>query len=342
MRAALFNILCKPPGNYTRDEDANKFLEGHRFDFERQSTFGVPYSKAWHDNEQDDSELAVNRIFDMIVLCKKPIVFHNGFLDLVFFYSAFFGSLPSDVNHFRGHLKQLFPSGIYDTKFFSVILKMNPNYLEYAFYNEQRLNLVKMKNRKRCVLVSPEKMKDLQAHGAESQVDFVSSRNMFTNVLVESENKVCYHFADHGWCERSHECAYEHNVHAILDFKERQQCAKYRGDDKETESLISLDKLCYSLLTKLKSRSNVTIPPSDDRSNAHDAAFDAFMTGFTFACILNHLDTADRKFSNYVNRVFLTGSKEPFLINKSEFTGTSVSFERRFKRIIQLKKHPSS
>lgn len=331
LRFSLFNILCKPPGDYFTDAFSAKFLEAHKFDFDRQRKFGVPYSRAWHDTDQDDSdsELSVNRIFDLLVLCKKPIVLHCGFYDLVYLYSSLFGSLPSKVDQFRAHLNQLFPSGIYDTKFFGVCLKISPHYLEYLFLNEQRLNLVKMKNRKRCVLVAPEAIKNVQVDG----VKFISRRNLYTKVLEPTDKKVCFSFADHGNCDKNDECTYNHNVDAILDEHERQRCTAYRGEGKETESLTSLRKLCYTLLNNLQKQSNAPTPSIGDQSNAHDAAYDAFMTGFAFACMLNHLDTADRKFSNYVNRIYLTGSREPFFVPKSDYIDISVGFKNRLERI---------
>lgn len=43
-----------------------------------------------------------------ILICKIPIIFHNGFLDLVFFYQNFIANLPLSHQIFFKKLKEFF------------------------------------------------------------------------------------------------------------------------------------------------------------------------------------------------------------------------------------------
>jgi len=58
-------------------------------------------------------------IFSHILAQKIPLVVHNGFLDLMFIYYAFYTDLPSDLNSFIADLTEMFPAGIIDTKYIS-------------------------------------------------------------------------------------------------------------------------------------------------------------------------------------------------------------------------------
>lgn len=59
--------------------------------------------------------LGLTRIVEFISLLKKPIITHNGMLDLMFLYNSFFEPLPPSLAEFRLKTNALFPH-IYDTK----------------------------------------------------------------------------------------------------------------------------------------------------------------------------------------------------------------------------------
>jgi len=46
---------------------------------------------------------------------KKPMVVHNGMMDLMFLYNAFIGMLPEDVAVYKREINRLFPH-IHDTR----------------------------------------------------------------------------------------------------------------------------------------------------------------------------------------------------------------------------------
>ena len=46
----------------------------------------------------------------------KPVVFHNGFLDLMFCFQHFEGQLPETISEFKQKVKEVFPGGVFDTR----------------------------------------------------------------------------------------------------------------------------------------------------------------------------------------------------------------------------------
>jgi len=62
------------------------------------------------------TNVGFGEVAECIFNCKKPIVGHNCFLDLLFIYQAFYGQLPDKCTKYKKKLHEIFPL-IYDTKF---------------------------------------------------------------------------------------------------------------------------------------------------------------------------------------------------------------------------------
>lgn len=347
VRVATYNLYCKPKGEFTTDECAAKFLTEHDFDFKRQDEWGIPYVNCSSLNGDVDCNSSqepatLRNLFRSLIGCKKQIVLHNGFLDLAFLYGSFFEPLPEQVATFAGHLKVLFPSGVFDTKFLSIVAKLNSSYLEYIFYCQQRKNLVHMKNKKRSVVVT------FAGQEVETE-EFLDLRNMKTHILSWNptpgkESNICAHFSSHGWCSNGNNCRYTHNVDAILDYESVKHLI-YEKSAKKKQQYINrinfLRNLIDQDLSYQQSPSNVQSPvkvfgrgePSET-SNAHHSGYDAFMTGYSFVTFVNDMFCYDDKHrKSTINLVYVSGHKHPFRIQQSDFSRVSSSFKAKVEGV---------
>merc|ERR1712020_117357 len=76
-----------------------------------------------------------------IVRCKKKLVFHNGFIDIVFLYQNLYAQLPQTLPTFIADLCEMFPSGIYDTKYIAdCVCRTESTFLEFVFKKLHKVN----------------------------------------------------------------------------------------------------------------------------------------------------------------------------------------------------------
>ena len=62
-----------------------------------------------------EDALGFTRIIDYMADLKKPIITHNGIMDLMFLYDKFYRTLPETQSEFKSAINHLFPH-IFDTK----------------------------------------------------------------------------------------------------------------------------------------------------------------------------------------------------------------------------------
>ena len=132
-----FNILTLCSEDYIVEPGSLKFLVEHGFDFCKQYAEGLPYYRGADRNSIPSNEDFVRQVFMEIIRQKKPVVLHNGFIDLVFLYQNFYAQLPQTVTSFAADLAEMFPNGIYDTKYISDYVCRKPaSFLEYVFRSQ--------------------------------------------------------------------------------------------------------------------------------------------------------------------------------------------------------------
>ncbi|XP_014481530.1 PREDICTED: poly(A)-specific ribonuclease PARN-like domain-containing protein 1 [Dinoponera quadriceps] len=74
------------------------------------------------ENALLESYIGFSKVFNLLVILKKPIVGHNALFDLMFMYQQFYRPLPRKYIDFKNSIHKLFPT-IYDTKFLSFELR---------------------------------------------------------------------------------------------------------------------------------------------------------------------------------------------------------------------------
>lgn len=115
------------------EPDALQFLVDHGFDFNLQYAKGLSYRRG--SPKANDSDTRTLRVLiKEILVARKPIVVHNGLVDLIFLYGNFVADLPTSLQSFVADVAELFPGGVYDTKFVAdFCARYSASYLEYVF-----------------------------------------------------------------------------------------------------------------------------------------------------------------------------------------------------------------
>ncbi len=123
-------VLCSE--DYIVEPSSLTFLVEHGFDFQTQYSKGIPYYRGCDRADRDPCPL--REVMSLLVTSARPIVVHNGLVDLVFLYQNLYAQLPRSLSAFVADLAQMFPAGVYDTKYLAdYVDRAKASYLTYLF-----------------------------------------------------------------------------------------------------------------------------------------------------------------------------------------------------------------
>ena len=335
-----YNIVVLCSEDYIVEPGSVKFLVEHGFNFNQQYSEGVPY---YRGNNKEDSSVEDNRLrnlFAEIIRNKKQVVFHNGFVDIVFLYQNFYAQLPQTLSTFLADLYEMFPSGIYDTKYISdYICRTSSSFLEFVFKKLLKINVQRASKALTHVeMVFPEYPKNYEF------LDFVRCAPTHERNIDDNSQPVCQDFANHGNCQNK-ECKDSHDVDYILAAQDthmnKKKKKRSKKIDQTTNGHVADNTVQEAIITEKKSSDK-----NSDRATTtgHRAGMDAFMTGYSYIAFIWHKTNKvgedlvvddDIKLPNIVNKIYLVRKEFPLLIQKSSFAKNSVSHVEKYEQLMK-------
>lgn len=309
-----FDLITLCSEEFSVEVKAHKFLLSHGFDFNKLYDKGLQYYRGC--DHQKEEIPTVREVFSTVLEHQKPIIIHNGLVDLMFLYQSFYAELPKKADTFAADLDDMFPHGVYDTKYIAEFHQSMPaTYLEYLYKKMQ------LKNARRGRMGDWHVRLEFPPYPQGlSNIDWQPYMQILLYNTERDDDglELCENFAFHGWCPKYDKCQNSHNINKIVKSIQKVG-AKKRGDSKYsgpvTESVVQIinhviknDEKQNNLnsrveaqepflkklkKTPVKSANESTngvheINATDkgqsmQRASGHRSGYDAFMTGFLFA-----------------------------------------------------------
>ncbi|KAJ2713055.1 hypothetical protein H4R19_002438 [Coemansia spiralis] len=346
-----FNFILQAQNTHLINPASLTFLAQNGFDLSKQAAQGIRYFSGPNPRPvqvktpEINTEGALLRdIFLDLVRARRPIVIHNGLFDLVYLYQSFFGPLPDSYESFACDLHQMFPGGVYDTKYMAESLcPGDASYLAYAYHKNRRVQKSRESAGDPAVQI---KLKVMAASTRPPSQPAPTPPN-------SADRSYCEGFAAHGHCRLKDQCPRSHSIDHILDCqeKEREQLAageaqeapsnKRKSDEvdgssnaRPTKALkagragtapeMSVHRPAEASNELAAAVTTLTVSDSSGQDMCHTAAYDAYMTGYIFASLrILHGDELEK----HKNKVYRMGrSSEPLLIQASQYAATSITY----------------
>ncbi|KAG0258272.1 Target of EGR1, member 1 (Nuclear) [Mortierella polycephala] len=365
-----FNFSMLIERDYMVSPKSMLFLAENGLDLNQWIMEGIPYlggDRLANEGGRGNPNGIMRSIFKRIMTKQVPVVVHNGFLDLIFLYHSFYADLPPNLSTFVADLSDMFPAGLYDTKFISdYITRERSSFLAYLFRKYERDDTrAKKENDAGSASKRIYSHFDVQPRLSLPPVQ----EALITEESGSSSTAYCEDYAYHGVCKKGMRCKRSHDLNLILDAEEEERDAKRRKRQKQkhddtdqkdagnpsadpdqaqqTENgcTEASDTTAPSVLppttttvieatAETTSTASTAVPATTTESvvlpseKFHSAYFDAFMTGSIFSHQLNQHKPEEIE-TQAKNRIYLIGKSFPLIVEKSAFAKFSPSHERQ-------------
>ncbi|KAK3747585.1 hypothetical protein QZH41_015816, partial [Actinostola sp. cb2023] len=201
--------------------------------FEEHLDKGISYHKGADKEPCDYTNCSVRNLFVHILLANKPVVLHNGLLDVVFLYHNFYCNIPDKLDVFTSDVYGMFSAGVLDTKYIAEHKLREPaSYLSYIFRKSQRYNINSQDSSQKHITIEfPEE---------------TSTRRLVEHLCCHEQSKlesdetssiqICDLYAAHGFCRRGADCHLSHNIDHILDKQDEKVISKKKRKNRKRKT----------------------------------------------------------------------------------------------------------